>query len=450
MHVLLARLIIAFVLLLILFPVYSIQIFVIWPWYGSVLSVELLSLLLPFNFLSLMLLWNYSSCITTDPGGVPDSWEPDIKSGDGYEVKRLTGAPRHCRTCKKYKPPRSHHCRQCNRCVLRMDHHCPWVNNCIGHRNYGHFIRFLFFVDITTSYHMAMLTRRVYATMQSTYWDDPSGLELVFIILNYVFVIPVFLAVGAFSIYHIHGLMYNTTTIEGWEKDKAAMLVRRGKIEEVKFPYHLGVRRNIESVLGANPLLWCCPTIPPGTGLKYQLSVAPDSPTAPVWPPRDPALVDASEFRLPDSPWTYANGGYNPSLAPSNARLRSNGAQRRQAGASALPPYHPDYREDDDGQGTYADGPEIYSDDSGDEVVAESTNAIRVRRGSEGYEVRPMVDREEMLRQLMEEQGELDRYQRYVPEPPSEEEDEEEDEGEEGYEASSVVDNDNIPLAVGH
>jgi palmitoyltransferase len=37
---------------------------------------------------------------------------------------------------------------------------------------------------------------------------------------------------------------------------------------------NLGVRRNIASILGNNPLLWCCPTVPPGTGLKYQLSVA--------------------------------------------------------------------------------------------------------------------------------------------------------------------------------
>lgn len=37
---------------------------------------------------------------------------------------------------------------------------------------------------------------------------------------------------------------------------------------------NLGVRRNIASILGNNPLLWCCPTVPPGTGLKYELSVA--------------------------------------------------------------------------------------------------------------------------------------------------------------------------------
>jgi hypothetical protein len=82
-----------------------------------------------------------------------------------------------------------------------------------------------------------------------------------------------------------------------------ATLIRRGKIREVKFPYvritlfqrlsfpflslpfsfilifflvilqNLGARRNVESMLGTNPLLWWCPNVGPlGTGLKYQLA----------------------------------------------------------------------------------------------------------------------------------------------------------------------------------
>lgn len=34
----------------------------------------------------------------------------------------------------------------------------------------------------------------------------------------------------------------------------------------------LGMRRNIESILGPNPLLWCCPSRTPGSGLTYELS----------------------------------------------------------------------------------------------------------------------------------------------------------------------------------
>ncbi len=54
--------------------------------------------------------------------------------------------------------------------VLRLDHHCPWVNNCVGFYNYGHFIRFLFFVDLACTYHVTMLTRRVFDAVGKRYW----------------------------------------------------------------------------------------------------------------------------------------------------------------------------------------------------------------------------------------------------------------------------------------
>ena len=88
---LLGRVVVGLTLLLICFISYSSQIFIIWPWYGSALSVELLYLLLPFkcvlitstelcydlisySVLVAMLLWNYWLSVLTDPGRVPDSW----------------------------------------------------------------------------------------------------------------------------------------------------------------------------------------------------------------------------------------------------------------------------------------------------------------------------------------------------------------------------------------
>ncbi|KDQ63231.1 hypothetical protein JAAARDRAFT_147325 [Jaapia argillacea MUCL 33604] len=436
------RIFVGFTTCLICFIAYSSQIFIIWPWYGGEISVELLSLLIPFNVLVGMLLWNYTLCVTTDPGHVPASWAPDTQSGEGYEVKKLTGTPRYCRNCENYKPPRAHHCRQCEKCVLRMDHHCPWVNNCVGYFNYGHFIRFLFYVDLACSYHLVMVTRRVFAAMGPRSWYEPTSLELIFIVLNYTACIPVTLAVGGFSIYHFYCLLGNTTTIEGWEKDKVAHLVRRGKINEIKFPYHLGARRNIASVLGDNPWLWCWPTVPPGNGLKYALAdghgkwielhrSGHDSDADRVWPPRDPShspyTGPQDMFTLPSSPWTYANDSLNPNLQPSNSRLRTaNSSFRRRDSrrALAVPPYHPDYSES-----SYVDSHPISSTSSVssdseeyDDQYGNGRSPPRVRRGSEGYEVRP-VDREEMLRRYIETQAnDPERYQRYIPEPSSEEE----------------------------
>ncbi|KAG2368853.1 zf-DHHC-domain-containing protein [Suillus spraguei] len=449
MHPILGRIAICFVLFLIIFPALTCQIYIIWPWYGRELSVELITLLLPFNVLVVSLLWNYYLCIVTDPGEVPDGWKPDTQSGEGYEVKRLTGCPRFCRTCDKFKPPRSHHCRQCNRCVLRMDHHCPWTNNCIGHFNYGHFIRFLFYVDVTCSYHLAMVSYRVMAASRARYYDEPTGAELIFIILNYVFVVPVILVVGAFSIYHFHSLLGNTTTIEGWEKDKAAMLRRHGKIEEVNISYNLGVRRNIASILGNNPFLWCCPTVPPGTGLStsFQLPMVRHH----NWPPRDPTLANQTPFKLPDSPWTYENGNVNPNLRPTNGQLRGvngNHYKSTQDPISVLPPYHPDYT--DPGVDAHPGRP--YSPDSVSDHSEEGySEVVRVRRGSEGYEVRP-VTREQLFQEYVQDQiNEAGRYQVYEPEHTLEsDEDLEEDIDELSGEAgdASTISDDEVPLAL--
>ncbi|TFY83342.1 hypothetical protein EWM64_g663 [Hericium alpestre] len=224
-----------------------------------------------------------------------------------------------------------------------------------------------------------MVTKRVLHAMRSPYYDAPGGAELVFIVLNYVTCIPVLLMVGGFSLYHFYCLLGNSTTIEGWEKQKVATLVRRGKIRQVKFPYNIGRRRNVESMLGKNPLLWCWPTIPPGTGLKYQLAEGED------------------------------------------ARRRS-ASQRRQAGIAAAPPWHPDHEAEE----TAFDHDSLASsDEEGD--IRDGASGPRIRRGSEGYEVQA-VDREEILRRYIESRGEeAGRYNRYVPEPPSESETDEEE-----------------------
>lgn len=49
--------------------------------------------------------------------------------------------------------------------------------------------------------------------------------------------VPVWLCIGIFSLYHLYCAAGNSTTIEGWEKDRVATLVRRGKIKEIKYPY---------------------------------------------------------------------------------------------------------------------------------------------------------------------------------------------------------------------
>jgi len=100
---LLGRLFVAFTTALIFFISYTPQIFIIWPWYGRELSIELFTLLVPFKydpyepiyavpersrpFRSIfvgILLYNYYLCIVTDPGIAPHNWVRNAFAHNGH------------------------------------------------------------------------------------------------------------------------------------------------------------------------------------------------------------------------------------------------------------------------------------------------------------------------------------------------------------------------------
>ncbi|CAG8611875.1 5190_t:CDS:2 [Funneliformis caledonium] len=300
----LGRLFIIGVTFLISFLAYTSQIFIFWDHLGG-LNVDCLKVLIPFNVCVIMIFWNYYLTCTTDPGRVPKGWYPE-ENQENVELKRTTRAPRYCKTCAAFKPPRTHHCRTCKRCVLKMDHHCPWTNNCVGHYNYGHFIRFVFWVDVTCTFHFILMIRRTAKIIQDmSYYrvdSEPTTTETIFLILNYIAVIPVLFSVGILSLYHFYCMLSNTTTIESWEKDKVSTMVRRGKIKEIVFPYDIGIYKNIKSILGNNPLLWCLPRKMHGTGLSYPVTKDAD-PT--IWPPKDPTLPLSNSAK----PWNNNKDG---------------------------------------------------------------------------------------------------------------------------------------------
>lgn len=264
---------------------YSSQLCIIWPYYRSTPSFSQTTLwvvLTPFNVALGLIFWNYFLCVSTNPGWVPTGWEPDWSALDPVDsnaaplhLKQVICRPRYCKTCAAYKPPRAHHCKTCGKCVLRMDHHCPWVANCVGFHNYPHFIRFLFWVDVSCSYHLVLVTLRVLDKFNDAgYWRQPSTPEVVWMVVNYTLCIPVVLLVGGFSCYHFYCIATNQTTIESWEKDRVQTMIRRGKIRKVRYPYHLGTWHNVVSMLGSNPFLWCLPlrTIPDADGLTYDVA----------------------------------------------------------------------------------------------------------------------------------------------------------------------------------
>ncbi|KAG8960622.1 Palmitoyltransferase [Tulasnella sp. 419] len=357
-----------------------------------------------------------------------------------------------------------------------------------------------------------MVTRRVIDSVSPTsyYHVDPTTADILFVVFNYTACIPVIMAVGFFSIYHFYCLCTNTTTIEGWEKDKVATLIRRGKIREIKFPYNLGLLANVRAVLGENPLLWLWPQPMRGSGLHFKVAegaevegawrmtmrckgLGPvyifvlssvtdvlqtsfsllsliDSDVQHIWPPKDPSVYDHPNG--PDltgkSPFTYGTG-LNPDLLPSNnARLRhpkSKDLQTPGVGNDSAP-YGHNFDEEDrkttstpsrnsfssneypDNRGFFGRLGEERADDNYDNPDGPT---VRVRRGSEGWEVRPM-SKDEIVQRYLRSRGlepeqsrirdaetgnevggpremlnklnEPGRYNRYVPEVQSSSEDE--------------------------
>jgi palmitoyltransferase len=141
-----------------------------------------------------------------------------------------------------------------------------------------------------------------------------------------------------------------------------------------------------------------------------------------TWPPHNPAHSSDNPdgaLTLPHSPWTYDNGTVNPTLEPSNTRLRQQKKHKRQVqdqdfGKSPLPPYHPDYD---------ANAMDASEDSDSASEVSDHTTPF-VRGGSEGYEVQS-VDREDMLKRYLKDIGqEPGRYHRYIPSPDSDSDEE--------------------------
>ncbi|KAF8753764.1 hypothetical protein RHS01_06723, partial [Rhizoctonia solani] len=170
------------------------------------------------------------------------------------------------------------------------------------------------------------------------------------------------------------------------------------------------------------------------------------------WPPKDPnvykdrniASATALQKRLQGSPWTYGNEGFNPAL-----RMRV---------ANNHPPYHPSYQAE--GPSDESIHPEIDAgrqfDHEYDSVSTSSSPSrasseydvdmsadrdVRMRRGSEGWEVRPMTN-EEIVQRYARSRG-LETITRPEPEP---DEDEPEDEGE-PLDHNSVGEGTGVPVS---
>lgn len=81
---------------------------------------------------------------------------------------------------------------------------------------------------------------------------------MIILVVNMIALVPIILSVGCLSMYQYYCLLYNTSTIESWEKEKVATMIRRGKIREVRSCHALDKTKRTKGAVSVNPFLVKC------------------------------------------------------------------------------------------------------------------------------------------------------------------------------------------------
>jgi len=233
------------------------------------------------NSLTFMVVTCLVLAMFTDPGSVPDAppWqaqnEEDDKTstgknqtGTGTQVvqheTKLSGARRWCKNCSLYKPDRCHHCRVCKSCILKMDHHCPWIANCIGFNNHKYFLLLVFYALVNLAFISFTLC---YETVSLVYVVEMTFWRRFFLVFVITFSLIMGMLLKCFFLLHLWLTSRGMTTIEFCEK-RHVHLGSGGRLSL----YDVGLYKNLQSVLGPNPLFWLMPfNLPEGDGLEFRV-----------------------------------------------------------------------------------------------------------------------------------------------------------------------------------
>lgn len=219
---------------------------------------------------------------------------------DGLIVKDPNAMYVTCMKCHKPKPERAHHCRVCNRCVLRMDHHCPWTENCVGYANTGHFLRFVGSASALCAYGLyrhVMFFKFVLRYRRHLVRVCPQKSRIYISILGVIGDFVICLTLSILWIRVVLDVLQNQTQIEGWEKERAAILARRKLATKQEFPFDVGFYRNWVLTVGPlYSLLWPNGG-PPKVGLNGAGHVFPKFVEKDKrWPPVDSKEVNDHEY----------------------------------------------------------------------------------------------------------------------------------------------------------
>eukprot|EP01063_Lacrimia_lanifica_P011897 TRINITY_DN18563_c0_g1_i1.p2 TRINITY_DN18563_c0_g1~~TRINITY_DN18563_c0_g1_i1.p2 ORF type:complete len:305 (+),score=89.14 TRINITY_DN18563_c0_g1_i1:75-989(+) len=220
-----------------------------------------------------MVLWCLWGCVLTDAGRVPLGWAPD----GAVDAPETVLHAEYCRKCEAHKMPRVRHCAYCRRCVARYDHHCDWVDNCIGYRNHKFFVLFLWYVTAMIIHYFYVLFYGVFRSPDAHKRAPQSTFLLTAfltcVMLYTLLAFGLLLFAGTFCFGTTVNLVRNQTTIETEVPSKSLAAV-----------YNKGVYRNLQEVLGPNPLLWLIPTTKPLVQPEFDRGAGAPAPPRPHGP----------------------------------------------------------------------------------------------------------------------------------------------------------------------
>lgn len=216
-----------------------------------------------------------------------------------HEVKQ-TGERRFCKWCNGFKPDRCHHCRTCKSCILRMDHHCPWIANCVGFRNHKYFFLLVFYALLTCGFIIWTMSASLYAVL---FVEETPPMHRFLLVFGMTLTCIMTVLLFFFFVFHVRLMLVATTTIEFCEKRQ-----KYPSKNAIGMPnYSQGLCKNLQAVLGPQPLLWLLPVSPPqGDGLTFLLSKK-TSPPQPIGflPGSDSAAAVPLPSLVPAEPEHY-------------------------------------------------------------------------------------------------------------------------------------------------